>query len=259
MAIAGISGAASGTDASRKTIADNFDTFLQILTTQLKNQNPLDPMDTNQFTQQLVQFTSVEQQLKTNEFLEALMLSNQSAVNTDAVSYIGKQVTTAGSSADLSEGLATWGYTAEGTASDATVTIRDSLGNVVYTETGSLAQGEGTFVWDGFATDGAKQPDGTYTIAISARNLSGQSVNVTTATTGIVTAVDFSGPEPMLTVGASKVPLSDVTNVMIPGSATPPAEDPEDTGTDDTDTGTDAPDGTGEDPAAVPASIGDAA
>ena len=65
----------SGLANSRKTIADNFDTFLQLLTTQLKNQNPLDPLDTNQFTAQLVQFSGVEQQLKTNEFLEALLLN----------------------------------------------------------------------------------------------------------------------------------------------------------------------------------------
>ena len=78
MAVDGIgsTGASVGLAAPRgRRIADNFDTFLQLLTTQLKNQNPLDPLDTNQFTQQLVQFTWVEQQLKTNEFLEAMMLS----------------------------------------------------------------------------------------------------------------------------------------------------------------------------------------
>src|SRR5687768_11921275 len=87
--------------ASRATIADNFDTFLNILTTQLKNQNPLDPLDTNQFTQQLVQFTGVEQQLKTNEFLETLMLSTQNTAKSEAVSYIGKQVTASGRTGEL--------------------------------------------------------------------------------------------------------------------------------------------------------------
>ncbi len=206
----------SSLDNSRTTIADNFDTFLQILTTQLKHQNPLDPMDTNQFTQQLVQFTSVEQQLKTNQFLEALMLSNQAAVNTDAVSYIGKEVTAAGDKADLTGGYAVWGFTAAATASDATVTIKDALGNVVYTETGSLAQGEGQFIWDGRGTDGNIKPDGTYTISIVAKNLAGNYVNVSTATTGVVSAVDFSGEVPVLTVGTSKIKLTDVTNVRIP-------------------------------------------
>ncbi|GLQ55842.1 flagellar hook assembly protein FlgD [Devosia nitrariae] len=216
MTVSGVSDTSSAISSSRSTIADNFDTFLQILTTQLKHQNPLDPMDTNQFTQQLVQFTSVEQQLKTNEFLEALMLSNKAAVNTDAVSYIGKEVTAAGNKADLSNGLAVWGFTAEATAADATVTIKDAHGNVVYTETGSLAKGEGQFIWDGRGSDNNIKPDGTYTISITAKNLSGNYVNVTTATTGIVSAVDFSGDVPVLTIGTSRIALTDVTNVRIP-------------------------------------------
>ncbi|KKB12601.1 hypothetical protein VE25_06700 [Devosia geojensis] len=222
MTVSGVSttNSSSTLDSSRTSIADNFDTFLQILTTQLKHQNPLDPMDTNQFTQQLVQFTSVEQQLKTNQFLEALMLSNQAAVNTDAVSYIGKEVTAAGDKADLSGGYAVWGFPSAATASDATVTIKDALGNVVYTETGSLAQGEGQFIWDGRGSDGNIKPDGTYTISIVAKNLAGNYVNVTTATTGVVSAVDFSGEVPVLTVGTSKIKLTDVTNVRIPEPST---------------------------------------
>src|SRR6185369_15341862 len=99
MAVNGISGSTSAgaLTNSRSTIADNFDTFLQLLTTQLKNQNPLDPLDTNQFTQQLVQFTSVEQQLKTNDFLSAMVQSQQASASAQAASYIGKTVTSSGS------------------------------------------------------------------------------------------------------------------------------------------------------------------
>ena len=89
----GSSSSSSSTAVDRQTIAGNFDTFLQLLTTQLKNQNPLDPLDTNHFTQQLVQFSGVEQQLRTNQFLEAMMTSTQNANNSQAVSYIGKVVT----------------------------------------------------------------------------------------------------------------------------------------------------------------------
>src|SRR5918992_1028717 len=103
MAVSGIN-STTGTSALaglRGAIAENFDTFLQLLTTQLKNQNPLDPLDTNQFTQQLVQFTSVEQQLKTNEFLEAMMTASQNAGNAQAVSYVGKIVTASGNKSEL--------------------------------------------------------------------------------------------------------------------------------------------------------------
>ena len=102
--------ALTSTAKSRETIAGNFDTFLQILTTQLKNQNPLDPLDTNEFTSQLVQFSSVEQQLKTNDFLEALLGLNESTynVNSQAVSFIGKEVSTKTTAAEYKNGAATW-------------------------------------------------------------------------------------------------------------------------------------------------------
>ncbi|WDR04189.1 FlgD immunoglobulin-like domain containing protein [Devosia algicola] len=142
--------------------------------------------------------------LKTNKFLESLMLSSQSSVNTDAVSYIGKEVTAAGVQADLKDGGATWAYNAQAQAASAIVTIKDAQGNVVYSETGSLAQGPGNFLWDGKGSDGTIKPDGTYTISIDGKNLAGQNVAISTSTTGIVSGVDFSGAEPVLTVGQSK-------------------------------------------------------
>ena len=233
--LAGSSGVNSNVPVvdQRATIADNFDTFLNILTTQLKNQNPLDPMDTNQFTQQLVQFTGVEQQLKTNSFLEALMNASQNSVNTDAVSYIGKEVTAAGTKADLKGGGASWAYNAEAAVSDAKVTIKDANGNVVYSETGSLQKGPGNFLWDGYGSDGTLKPDGTYTITIDGKNLAGNNVAISTSTVGVVSAVDFSGSEPILTVGGSKIKLSDVTAVKVPDLASTP--DPDDSADPDDD------------------------
>lgn len=218
MAVDGVTGAstpASKNASSRATIADNFDTFLSILTTQLKNQNPLDPLDTNQFTQQLVQFTGVEQQLKTNEFLEALLLNTQTGYRADAVSYIGKEVTASGETAELKDGGAYWAYNAESNVANASVTIKNASGQVVYSEGGSLNAGPGAFLWDGMGTDGSKQPDGVYTIDIKGTNLAGNTVKVSTSSVGIVTAVDFSGSEPMLTVGKNKIALSDVTSIKL--------------------------------------------
>lgn len=212
--VSGTTGAGSGAlSGSRTTIAQNFDTFLQILTTQLKNQNPLDPLDTNQFTAQLVQFTGVEQQLKTNEFLESLLSTTQNSQRSDAVSYIGKQVTVSGSTTQLKGSHAMWAYNAEANVANANITIKNATGDVVYTQTGSLGIGEGTFAWDGIGSDGTPHPDGMYTIKIEGTNLSGKTVKVSTSSVGTVTAVDFSGPEPMVTVGASKVPLRDISEV----------------------------------------------
>src|SRR5213595_4092154 len=100
------SSVAASQATSRKTIAGNFDTFRSLLTTQLQNQNPLDPLDTNQFTQQLVQFASVEQQLKTNDQLTTLVSLQQTAQSTQALTFVGKTAVVDGSTAALTNGSA---------------------------------------------------------------------------------------------------------------------------------------------------------
>lgn len=216
MAVNGISGAASSQlTSSRNTIADNFDTFLTLLTTQLRNQNPLDPLDTNQFTSQMVQFTSVEQQLQTNEFLEALVLSNLSQNYTDAVGFVGKQITASGSTTQLANGSATWNYTIGQASSDVTITVTDSSGNVVHTAQTSVGAGEGQITWDGYDTTGARMPDGTYSITIDARTDSGAYIPVSTRMQGVVSAVDLSGVEPVLIVNGGRVNLSAIESVGI--------------------------------------------
>lgn len=221
MAVSGIgAGAATGSSlaGSRETIAENFDTFLQLLTTQLRHQNPLDPLNTNEFTQQLVQFTSVEQQLKTNEFLEAMVTGARSSASTQAVSYIGKEISSSGSTAELKDGRASFHFLLEDAAAQVTVTIRDTSGNTVYTESGALPAGEGEFVWDGMGSDGTRKPDGPYSITLDARNQDGGYVPVTTKLQGLVTGVDLTGSEPILLVGSSRINLSTVLSVVLPGN-----------------------------------------
>src|SRR3954449_9189373 len=106
------SGATSATGIDQSTIAGNFTTFLQLLTTQLRNQNPLDPLDTNQFTQQLVQFAQVEQQLKQNEQLTTLISIEKSAQQTTALAYVGSTVAVDGQTAKLANNQATWSFQA---------------------------------------------------------------------------------------------------------------------------------------------------
>ncbi|UJW87214.1 flagellar hook assembly protein FlgD [Devosia sp. SL43] len=219
MAVSSVSGTSTTSQmaTSRATIAENFDTFLNVLTTQLKNQNPLDPLDTNAFTQQLVQFTGVEQQLKTNEFLETLMLAGQNTAKSDAVSYIGKEVTSSGESGELTDDNPVfWAYSADANAANSTVTIKDANGQVVYTQTGPLSAGAGTFRWDGVGSDGNVKPNGMYTIDIKGADANGQNVKVSTASIGVVTAVDFTGDVPILTIGTRQVAITDVTDVRIP-------------------------------------------
>ena len=230
MAVDGI-GSSTGTNTSitgsRSGIADNFDTFLQLLTTQLKNQNPLDPLDTNAFTQQLVQFSSVEQQLKTNEFLSALVQSNANSVNTNAVNYIGKTISAAGTRSELIGGKAVWNFSLDDAAMT-TVTIKNSDGDVVYTQQGNLQAGSGIFEWDGKMSNGMPAPNGTYSIQMTGLNQEGKNVPISTEFTGTVTGIDFTGTEPVLLIGSTRVNISGVTSIRTP-SAAPPAETPAET------------------------------
>src|SRR5271155_2875824 len=91
--------ASAATTASTQQIAGNFDTFLQLLTTQLQNQDPLDPLDTDQFTEQLVEFASVEQQVDMNTNLQTLISMQQTSEATSALQLVGATVTVAGNSA----------------------------------------------------------------------------------------------------------------------------------------------------------------
>ncbi len=222
MTVSGVSGTNTSSDTSglasdSTTIAGNFDTFLQLLTTQLQNQNPLDPLDTNQFTQQLVEFSGVEQQLKTNDYLSSLVSVNSNTVNSSAVGYIGKTITASGVQSDLSNGQAQWNFNLADAAT-VNVDIKDSSGNVVYSESGSMQGGQGQFTWDGTDTAGNKMPDGTYSIQMAATDSSGKPVAVTTQTTGTVSGVDFTGTEPVLLVGNSRINLSSVSSVLAASS-----------------------------------------
>lgn len=197
----------------RNSIADNFDTFLQILTTQLKNQNPLEPMDTNEFTNQLVQFSSVEQAVKTNENLEALLRINAASMATAAVSYIGKSITAEGVTSALQNGSASWSYTASRPVANAFIAIRDANGAVVFSEQRPLNGTTGVYQWDGRRSDGSLASEGTYTISISGTDSSGATVPVKTAFGGVVDSVDLSGSEPILLLGGRKVSLSSVKSI----------------------------------------------
>lgn len=195
---------------SQSTIAENFDAFLNLLTTQLQNQNPLEPLDTNEFTAQLVQFTSVEQAIATNKNLEQLVALSLTNAFTSAVSYIGKTVSAAGTSAQLDGGTATWNYSLDAASPETTITISNSAGLPVYTETRSAGAGNNAFVWDGKLADGTEAPDGTYTISIDAKDANGNKVTADTQIDGIVQAVDLTGSEPVLTVNGQQIPLSAV-------------------------------------------------
>ncbi|MEC9369442.1 MAG: flagellar hook assembly protein FlgD [Pseudomonadota bacterium] len=203
----------------RASVADNLDTFLSLLTTQLKNQSPLDPLDTNQFTQQLVQFSEVEQTVKINANLERIAQLGAANTITSAVGFIGKNVTTSGTSTTLTGGKASWSYSVAGDSPSATFTVSDSAGRPVYTETKPVTSGTGTFAWNGQTSTGSTAPDGRYTLSIRADDGSGGVLEASTSVGGIVDGVDMSGDEPVLIIDGRRISLTDVASISaVPGN-----------------------------------------
>jgi flagellar basal-body rod modification protein FlgD len=199
---------------ARQGIADNFDAFLLLLTTQLQNQSPLDPLDTNEFTQQLVQFASVEQQIKSNEVLESLLATSRAQNVATAASFVGMKVRADGKEAQLTDGKAEWTLDVPLNAARTTIEIRDKAGNTVATRSGALSAGRQVFTWDGTNSAGQPAPDGRYSIRIDARDSSGQPISVNTEVEGVVDALDLEGQEPVLLIGDARVPLSQIKGAM---------------------------------------------
>ena len=196
---------------SKTTLAGNFDTFLTLLTTQLKNQDPLSPMDSSQFTQQLVQFSQVEQSINANQNLESLISLTKARAGSDAVGFLGKTVTLTDGSSGLKSGQAQWAYSLASDSAATRLTITDSKGHTVYTGAGNTASGLHAFTWDGKDNAGNTLLDGTYTLSVAAQTTDGTTVDTQVASQGVVDEVDLSGTEPMLRIGTLSVPLSKAT------------------------------------------------
>jgi len=205
---------ASTSTSKTSGIADNFQTFLTLLTTQLQNQNPLDPLDTNQFTQQLVQFAGVEQQLKTNDQLTSLVALQKTAQSTQALNFVGSTAVVDGSTATLKDGSATWALGVS-KPSSVTVTISNSAGQAVYSGNFSMNAGDHqAFQWDGRGSDGSQWPDGSYTLTATAKDASGQSVAVSTEIQGIVQSADLTQDPPTLSIGDQSFTIDKVKKVV---------------------------------------------
>lgn len=210
---AAITNTGSSAASDKSTLASNFSAFLQLLTTQLQNQSPLDPLDTNQFTQQLVQFAQVEQMLKSNDQLEALVNLQKTAQQSQALNFVGTTVLVDGSTGTLSNGAARWSFSVSKPAS-ATFTITNATGQTVYSANSTLQPGQQAFAWDGRGANGAQWPDGAYTLRVTATDASGQSVAVATEVAGVVDSVDLTKSPPMLLINGREFALDAVKQVI---------------------------------------------
>jgi flagellar basal-body rod modification protein FlgD len=206
-------GTASATGVDQGTLAKNFTQFLQLLTTQLKNQNPLDPLDTNQFTQQLVQFAQVEQQLKSNDQLATLVSLQKTAQATHALGFVGETVVVDGSTASLVGGQANWSLNVPKPAV-VTVNIRNAAGQNVFSGNYTMSAGPQQFGWDGRGNNGTQWPEGSYTMTVTAKDAGGQPVAVPTEVEGVVNAADLTKTPPVLSVAGQDYTLDKIKRVV---------------------------------------------
>ena len=208
------SGANSTTGVDSKTLAANFTQFLQLLTTQLKNQNPLDPLDTNQFTQQLVQFAQVEQQLKSNDQLATLVSLQRTAQASQALDFVGKTVAVDGTTSSMKAATgALWNLSVP-KPSVASITITNEIGMQVYGGSYTMNAGLQEYFWDGKDSNGAQLPDGSYKLTVSAKDASGQAVTVPVEVEAAVGSADLTKTPPILSVAGQDYTLEKIKRVI---------------------------------------------
>ncbi len=211
--------AAASTTKDKASVSSTLNAFLSLLTTQLKNQDPLHATDANQFTQELIQINTLEQQVAGNTSLSSIdgklsTLSSTSALSS-GVGYIGRTVKATSADSPLSSGgSATWTYNLPTQSASTTLTVTDTAGTTVWTGAGSTTAGNNSFVWDGTKTDGTKAPSGSYTLKVNALNSKQVAITPTISGQGVVTGVtSVSGATQLVLGGSVTVPISSVTSI----------------------------------------------
>ena len=194
------------------------DAFLNLLITQLQNQDPLNPTDSTEFTAQLAQFSSLEQLGNVNANLELLQNFQASINNSQAVSLIGKEIITNGNSLTLVDGQpAGCGFKLEGDASVVVVSIYDDTGEFIKSfESQNLTAGQHTLHWDGTDQNGSPAVSGNYTFEVLAADDHGNNIQAATFSSGTVNRVTYENNTTYLIAGSQKVALGDVLQVAVP-------------------------------------------
>lgn len=211
----------SGTSATTQTAAassgllTDYNLFLKLLTTQMTNQDPLDPMDTSEYTAQLVQYSQVEQSIQQTGALGNILNQLLSQQMAQASNYIGREARFDSAVAGLGDGPARWTYYVDGTPASVTATVKDTLGNKVATVTLD-PDGQGSYEWDGTLADGTKAPAGAYALSIEAVDASGAAMETTINSVGVVDDVVTDGTGIMLGVNGIRLSATGLVAISAP-------------------------------------------
>jgi len=205
----------SQADRAGSKIASDFAGFMTLLTTQLQNQDPMDPMDSAEFTNQLVQFAGVEQQIVGNKNLEDLNKLTQLSNIAGAASYLSREAVIASDIATLDGGDAVWDYRISSAIDDVTLKVYDAGGTLVYQQPGQAKLGQHEFVWTGVAVDGSQLTEGAFRLEVEANDGDGEPLNIPTFVTDRIVTIDTRGQIPIFQVGANDVSQSDIIALSI--------------------------------------------
>lgn len=208
---------AAGTNAasSAATLSGNFDTFLHILTAQIQNQDPLEPLDSSQFTEQLVQFSGVEQQIRVNQQLETLIANSNSSTGAMLSGYLGQEAEIDSAGAAWNGETIKWRYELPSDAASATVTVTDAEGKVLYSKAGLKTAGAHDFEWNGELNSGGTAAAGkAYYIAVVAEDANHEALTPVHSLVTKITGVDLTYGEPALTTPAGVFAYADVKRLM---------------------------------------------
>ena len=216
-AIEQTSAGATAQAASGK-LAENFDTFLTLLVAQLQNQDPLEPTDTKDFVQQLVQFSQVEQQIDTNASLEKMLEFQTTGQAAAAINYLGSTIEANGNVVPLQNGKAEFSYALPEQANRTLIVLSNSSGEVVHSAPGNTDIGKHNHVWNGLDANGNPLPEGNYTVTVTARDADNELIEVPTSVFGRVTGIESTDDGALITLGEVHIPLSDILSVTETGS-----------------------------------------
>jgi len=207
------SAASSIGNVALQQLAGNFNDFLNLLLTQLQNQDPTSPMDTNSFTTELVQFTGVQQQVATNSSLTSLIALNQQQALLDSAQYVGQSTTVSASAITLQNSIGEISF--NGTAGETVqIAILNAAGAPIKDATVTATQGTNTWTWNGLDDNGNQVPDGAYSIGVVTSSSGGGSTNVPFDVIGTTTGVSNNGSNGVsLQLGSLSVGLSNVVSI----------------------------------------------
>lgn len=190
---------------AKAVIGADFNMFLKLLTTQMQNQDPLSPMDSTQYTQQLAQYSQVEQTVQQTSTLKEILARLSTQDMSQAAGFIGKDAVFSSAVSGLGAQPARWNYTTSRPIASGTATITNASGAAVFTRALSGADASGSIGWDGTLADGTRAPNGAYSLAIKGVDAAGAPMAAVINSTGTVS--DVSARNGTLSLGVNGVPM----------------------------------------------------